>query len=559
VEEKYIVMFSDLTLHEVKILPKDCQICSDMATGVDALGQFQLGDLVILDAATVGVIVRLEKEYFQVLNMHGKLAHVRHQAVTKKRDTRRAVALDSEQNQLNVEDHVKVTDGPHSGRQGQIKHLYRGYAFVHSRMYTENGGIFVCKTRNLKLAGGITRTTVDSSAVGIPYMSPRVMPSPRNTGGGGFNAGNPMNNRGGRDKADLEMIGKTIKINRGPYKGYIGIVKDSIGATARVELHASCQTITVDKTRVEIVGGQQGARVGNLSTYARTPMYGSQTPMSGSRTPMYSDGSRTPMHDGSRTPMYEGNRTPRGAGSQTPSYDPSRTPVHSSSAWDPSAAATPRADFDDYGAEPSPSPGYHHNPPTPGYLNPETPQGGPYTPQTPGMYASYSQASPAGMQAPSPAGNFMGTSPAGYGYSPMTPGAGGATSPMGYNPHTPGAGMDHMMSNAEWQTIDIEVRIKSGDDPDLIGQTGIIRGITSNMCSLFLRKEDRTVNIQADFLEPVQPSPGDHVKVIFGDMNREATGKLLSVDEKEGVVNLDGVHGGPKLINMAFLCKAKPN
>ena len=547
VEEKYIVMFSDLTLHEVKILPKDCQICADMATGVDSMGQFQLGDLVILDAATVGVIVRLEKENFQVLNIHGKLVHVRHQAVSRKRDTKRAVGLDSEQNQLNVGDHVKVTDGPHSGRQGQIKHIYRGYAFVHSRMYTENGGIFVCKHRNLKLAGGVTRA-IDPSSVGAPFMSPRVMASPSHAGAPG---GTSMNNRGGRDKSDLEMIGKTIKINKGPYKGYIGIVKDSIGATARVELHASCQTITVDKTRVEIIGGQQGARVGHVSTYARTPMYGSQTPMSGSRTPMY-DGSRTPMYDGSRTPMYDGSATPRrGAGSQTPVYDPSRTPVHTSSAWDPSSAATPRADFDDYGAEPSP---YHHNPPTPGYLgHPDTPQG-PYTPQTPGMYASYNQASPAGMAAPSPAGNYLGTSPVGYGYSPMTPGAGGATSPLGYNPHTPGAGMEHMMS--EWQTTDIEVRIKSGDDPDLIGQTGIIRGISSNMCSLFLLTEDRTVNIQADHLEPVQPVPGDHVKVIFGDMYRESTGRLLSIDEKDGVVQLDAVQGGPKLINMAFLCKA---
>lgn len=44
-----------------------------MASGVDAMGQYQWGDLVQLDQQTVGVIVRLEKEYFQVLNMHGKV------------------------------------------------------------------------------------------------------------------------------------------------------------------------------------------------------------------------------------------------------------------------------------------------------------------------------------------------------------------------------------------------------------------------------------------------------------------------------------------------------
>lgn len=32
--------------------------------------------------------------------------------------------------------------------------------------------------------------------------------------------------------------------------GYIGIVKDSTDATARVELHSSCKTISVDKSRL---------------------------------------------------------------------------------------------------------------------------------------------------------------------------------------------------------------------------------------------------------------------------------------------------------------------
>lgn len=72
VEESQIVLFSDLTMHEMKVLPKDLQLCSDMATGVDSLGQYQWGDLVHLDAQTVGVIVRLEKENFHVRNIKFK-------------------------------------------------------------------------------------------------------------------------------------------------------------------------------------------------------------------------------------------------------------------------------------------------------------------------------------------------------------------------------------------------------------------------------------------------------------------------------------------------------
>ena len=41
-----------------------------------------------------------------------------------------------------------------------------------------------------------------------------------------------------------------MRIVMGPYKGYVGIVKDATDATARVELHTSCKTISVDRTRL---------------------------------------------------------------------------------------------------------------------------------------------------------------------------------------------------------------------------------------------------------------------------------------------------------------------
>lgn len=98
---------------------------------------------------TVGVIVRLEKENFQVLSMHNKvnlphykiilafidikhlyfllllkclvnilsyfqILNLKPAAVTRKRDTKYAVALDSENNSIQVKDVIKVIDGPHS-------------------------------------------------------------------------------------------------------------------------------------------------------------------------------------------------------------------------------------------------------------------------------------------------------------------------------------------------------------------------------------------------------------------------------------------------------------
>lgn len=63
---------------------------------------------------TVGVIVRLERENFHVLNMQGKVVEARPQALQKRKDSRYAVALDSEANTIQKRDIVKVIDGPHA-------------------------------------------------------------------------------------------------------------------------------------------------------------------------------------------------------------------------------------------------------------------------------------------------------------------------------------------------------------------------------------------------------------------------------------------------------------
>jgi transcription elongation factor SPT5 len=562
VEENRVVLFSDLTMHELEVLPKDVQLCSDMATGVDSQGQFQWGDCVQIDPQTVGVIVRLERENFHVLNMQGKVVEARPQALQKRKDSRYAVALDSEQNTIQKKDIVKVIDGPHAGRDGEIKHLYRNFAFLHSRMYLDNGGIFVCKTRHLQLAGG-AKVAMSPGGGGFGgFMSPRITSPLHPSGAGRTGGGGRGRGRGGAGvRRDRELIGQTIKITGGPYKGNVGIVKDATESTARVELHSTCQTISVDRSHIAGVGVP--TKEGSFSSYSRTPAYG------GSQTPLYREGSKTPMH-GSQTPMYDaGSRTPH-YGSMTPSHDGSRTPGQSG-AWDPSITNTPARnnDFDGYSLdEASPSPNY--NPSTPGYQ-----AGGPYTPQTPGtMYGSDQSFSP---YQPSPSPSVYNGTPSGYvatpspsgytpsptsaapygtpsplGYSPMTPG--GAPSP--YNPHTPGAGLDQPTTlQQEWQTTDIEVRIRdTHDDAGLSGQTGVIRGISGGMCSVFLPDEDRVVNIVSEHLEPIVPQRSDQVKVILGE-DREAVGQLLSIDNQEGVVKLTS--GEVKMLQLRYLCRMK--
>ncbi|XP_039248300.2 transcription elongation factor SPT5-like isoform X1 [Styela clava] len=603
VEERMVVLFSDLTMHEMKVLPRDLQLCADVSSGVDSVGKFQFGDLVMIDNQTVGVIVRLERENFQVLSMHGKLKQMKHQAVTRRRDTRNAVALDAEQNSIQVKDIVKVIDGAHSGREGEIKHLYRGYAFLMSKKMIENGGIFVVRTRQCVLAGGSR-----PSAMGIGIFapqSPRISSPARNDsgGGGGGNFGGGGGRGRGRGQRDTSIIGQTVRVRQGPYKGHIGVVKDATESTARIELHSSCQTISVDRSRLSTMDKRAGAG-GRSTAYQRTPMQGSQTPMygtAGSRTPMY--GSQTPLHDGSRTPHY---------GAQTPQHDGSRTPRESGSAWDPTNANTPARtsefDYDYESASPAPFGGATPNPQTPGYASdvpsPQAPYSNP--PQTPGSYAGDRTYSPYGAPSPSPQAYQATPSPAGSGYQPTSPGynssgssyqpspspqgyqpsPGGSSyqtpspgnfqatpSPLGYQPTpspadytsplTPGGGystpgsvgsaLDHAI-NTDWQTVDIVVMVKdSHDEGQLVGKLGVVRSITGGMCNAYIPEIDRTISVAGGNLEPVVPGKNDKVKVILGE-DREMTGELISIDDKDGIVRMD-VDKQLKILQLRFLGK----
>lgn len=509
VEPSRAVLVSDLTLHELEVLPRDLQLCSDMATGVDSLGHFQWGDLVALDAHTVGVIVRLERETFHVLAMQGKVIECKPQALQKRRESRFTRALDSDHNAIQKRDIVKVIDGPHAGRSGEIKHLYRNFAFLQSRMYLDNGGIFVCKTRHLQLAGGTKANS--SPGPGLGFMSPRIQsPHPNGGGGGGGERGRGRG-RGSGPQRDRELIGQTIKITGGPFKGNVGIVKDATGSTARVELHSTCQTISVD--RGHIAGAGPGARDPSASFYSRTP---ARTPTLGAQTPTYRDtGIKTPMH-GSQTPIYDvGNRTPH-YGSATPSHDGGRTPAHG--AWDPTAANTP-ARLDEFG----------DNDDAGGY------GAGPFTPQTPGtMYGSEHTYSP--YRSP----GYSGYSPGSY--SPASPASSaGAVSTV---PATPG--------DVTWAAGAVARVRASHDDSAIAGHTGVVRGAAGAGGVPFALPDDRVILVPPEMLEPVPPQRNDRVRVIAGE-DRDQVGHLISIENQEGVVKFGA--DDIKIMQLRHLCK----
>ena len=317
------VVLTDMTHKEISVRTSQLQESAEIASGQDKLAGYELHDLIVLSGGgatnEVGVIVRVGREEFTVINNHGVVREVRPEELRGKRNSssKRAVALDVQGNQIRVGDSVSVAEGPHKGKTATIKQMNRAQLFLYSQTQTEDAGIIVVRSRSCVLSGARNR----------PMMGDT-------NGGGGFNArGGAVGGRGG--KKDDNLIGKTVRVQGGQWKGYIGTVVDATTTHVHVELHSRMKKVMVLRARIAVVGdkfGSTGDRESESNKYTSdvaptTPFLGGGvTPMHGNATPMH--GGITPMHDGGLgggfTPSHAENTDDvwrPGAIDQTPKRD----------------------------------------------------------------------------------------------------------------------------------------------------------------------------------------------------------------------------------------------
>ncbi|KAH8594737.1 hypothetical protein B0O99DRAFT_624591 [Bisporella sp. PMI_857] len=457
--EDRVTILSDQGNNEITVFSKDLREASDSGGG-GSLGQYDLWDLIQLDPSTVACITKVERESLVVLDQNSQIRTILPSQITNKIEQRKfAVATDRNGAEIRVDDVVKEFGG--EGKSGRIMHIYRAYLFCRRAELGENGNVFVIRTTNVTSVSAKGGRVNSQPTPDLNSMNPAMK---RNPNGGASDM--PPPKTFGRDKA----IGQTVTIRKGPYKGLLGIVKETTDANARVELHTKNKIVNVPKDALGFKdritgasidpnsrgggrggfaprggrGGHGGATPGSwdggrtpmpsgsLET-GRTPAWGtSRTPAAGAnggRTPAWksgNDGGRTPAwQDGSRTVNpYDGSRTSYGGGNRTP-------------AWS-SGAKTPAYGLSD---------GFNVGSKTPGYTGNDT--WGSKTPayqpqQSSDNNSSWGQQPPANngwgsnaYDAPTPGAPMSAPTPAAM--NAPTPGAYSAPTPAPYNAPTPAA------------------------------------------------------------------------------------------------------------------------
>lgn len=283
------VLMTHITQKEITVRISQVRESTEVATVRDRLENYELFDLVQVTGGgsqnEVGVIVRVGREDFTIINNHNIAREVRPEELRGKLNTRsnRAVALDVQGSQLRCGDTVNIVEGTHKGKSATVKRMNRSQLWLHSQMRSDHAGIFVVRARSCMLAGSNSGGRRKNEG----GVSPFATPASNNTRG-------PP--RGKRDDA---LHGKTVRIQAGQYKGYLGIVCDTTATHVQVELHGRLKKVTVALERVAVEGDKFGA--------TRDPTRGGgeiEVPQTGlaPTTPFVAAG-QTPMHGGA-TPMH---------------------------------------------------------------------------------------------------------------------------------------------------------------------------------------------------------------------------------------------------------------
>jgi transcription elongation factor SPT5 len=300
--EDRVTLLSDQGNTEITVFSKDLREASDSGGG-GSLGKYDLFDLVQLDPSTVACVIKVDRESLVVLDQNAQTRTVMPSQISNKLEKRKlAVATDRNGSEIRLDDVVKEHGG--EGRTGKILHIHRAYLFCRSDTSTENAGVFVTRT---------------ASVATVSAKGGRIAP----TNGPDLNAMNPAMKRNPQVVGDMpppkqfrdRSIGQTVTIRRGPYKGLLGIVKETTDTNARVELHTKNKTVNVprdalgfkDKVSGQAIDPNSRGGFGSRGGFAPRGRGG----LGGATPAAWEGGGRTPMVAGGieRTPAWGTSRS----------------------------------------------------------------------------------------------------------------------------------------------------------------------------------------------------------------------------------------------------------
>uniref|UniRef100_A0A0K0DWF8 DRB sensitivity-inducing factor large subunit n=1 Tax=Strongyloides stercoralis TaxID=6248 RepID=A0A0K0DWF8_STRER len=267
-----VYYISDLTKEESKVPANNCIASLEISSGVDSCGMYSYLDIVKLDFDEVGIIIRIFNKKIEILNQFNNIVTREPSKISEKITSRSGRTFDINRSEVVAGNQVVVIRGNYAHKNSvdkktiaTVKFVCRGFLFLHDPSRSENGGYFVVKQNDVVLYGKpelesqVSIDVEDISNLNTGVIGNNIyFPTGKNVDPIFRNKNkNPVQNTPSasincNDTSNISLIGKTIRITKGPYKGYVGMVKSVSGSISQVELVTTCRTINVDISRVSV-------------------------------------------------------------------------------------------------------------------------------------------------------------------------------------------------------------------------------------------------------------------------------------------------------------------
>ncbi|KAK5090491.1 transcription elongation factor spt5 [Lithohypha guttulata] len=440
IKDDRVTIITDTSNQEITVFSRDLREAAEAGGTEIKSHMFDVQDLVQLNATQVGIVIRADLEAVRILDENSSVVTRLPTQLQKVEQKKNAVATDRNSAEIRVGDTVRESGG--EGKTGRILHIHRAHLFLHDRERMENSGLWT--TRCMNVVTIASKANMTQSGPDLTKMNPML----NGQRAPGAMAPPPQV---GRDR----LIGQTVHIRKGHFKGHRGIVKDTQGEVARVELQSKNKVINIPKVDLAVVDRNTDKTIDyNTFAHSRGPAFplrtgtgatngsrvpdsgfqGGRTPQVGSATPMWGSSSRTPAWNGagsamdSRTPTWKASgsaTTYGGSGNMTSYGGPGNYGTNNSSnrtpAWS-SSAKTPYSGDHGYGSS---SGGYDAF-----AASSRTPFAGGASSRTP-AYNSGMTENTSAISAPTPSGfDSSGGGYTSYAANAPTPGAGFGSGPV---------------------------------------------------------------------------------------------------------------------------------
>jgi transcription elongation factor SPT5 len=213
---------------------------------------FKIGELVQLkNSNTVCYIIESTKFIIRVVSTSNEVKKMSVREVDKITLPKKATCIDGKGNPLDLDNTVKVIKGQYKGFKGVIKAIYRKFVFLLNYDFTRTNGIFCEIKENLELLG--SELLLESNDKG--RVNHRRIPN-----------------------EIKDLMGKTVHVIKGIWKGYNGILKEGNDKNVKLELIAKQKTVELPFDHI-LKGDVNSVKENNDNTsfnnrqFMKTPAY----------------------------------------------------------------------------------------------------------------------------------------------------------------------------------------------------------------------------------------------------------------------------------------------